>query len=316
MKFSASPIVGPAAAVAPDELDHLAESIRQHWETARGGEWQAVESNFAIGHALLAARGQIPSDKQFGQWFKGEQFPFKGSWARVLQDAARHEEMVRALLNSQLLSRKSLNFEKAVKRALSGAAEAVEPGQIEVPDGKFSVITADPPWQYGNSATRGSAEDHYPTMTIEQICGLRSRVDEWAAENCHLYLWTTNGFLREAFDVMDSWGFIYKTCLTWVKPQIGMGNYFRVATEHALFGVRGKLPVVDRALSNWFESPRGRHSAKPEMFYTLVEKASPGPYLEMFARVDGQLFQREGWKFWGNEAKAPTVDYATREIMS
>jgi N6-adenosine-specific RNA methylase IME4 len=183
---------------------------------------------------------------------------------------------------------------------------------IELPDkpldppkpGTYRVITADPPWQYGNSATRGSAKDHYPTMTVDEICKLADTIEGWVADNCHLYLWTTNGFLREAFDVMDAWGFTYKTCLTWVKPQIGMGNYFRVSTEHVLFGVRGKLPIQDRALSNWFESPRGKHSEKPEQFYSLVETASPGPYLELFARVDGRLFKRDSWTFWGNEAQS------------
>lgn len=313
MKFSASPIIGPRdESAAPDELDQLAESIRQHWETARGGEWQAVEANLAIGHALLTAREQIPSDKQFGQWFKGQRFEFSQQWSWTLQRAAEHEATIRALLTSQLVSRRPLNFEKAVKLAVNGTTESTDPSSVEVPEGRFSVITADPPWRYGNAVTRGSAEDHYPTMSLEDICALSSRVEGWAADNCHLYLWTTNGFLREAFEVVDAWGFTYKTCLTWVKPQIGMGNYFRVSTEHVLFGVKGNLPVQDRTLSNWFESPRGRHSAKPEMFYTLVQKASPGPYLEMFARVDGRLFRRDGWKFWGNEARV--VDAVTGEI--
>lgn len=293
-------------------LDVLAESIRQHWETARGGEWQAVEANFAIGHALLAAREQIPSKPQFGAWFKRQGFEFKRTWAWKLQQAARHEETVRSLLLTQVNNRHPLNFHKAIKQALTDTVETSEPEPVAAPDGKFSVITADPPWRYGNAATRGSAEDHYPTMSVEEICALSGQVKEWAADNCHLYLWTTNGFLREAFEVVDDWGFTYKTCLTWVKPQIGMGNYFRVSTEHVLFGVKGNLPVQDRTLSNWFESPRGRHSAKPEMFYTLVQKASPGPYLEMFARVDGRLFRRDGWKFWGNEARV--VDAATGEI--
>ena len=171
-----------------------------------------------------------------------------------------------------------------------------EPGPIEpgpLPEGTFRTIVADPPWQYGNKATRGAAEDHYSTMTLDEICELEVN----AADDAHLYLWTTNGFLNEAFDVVDAWGFAYKTCLTWVKPQIGLGNYFRGATEHILFGVRGNLPVEDRNLRNWFEAPRGKHSAKPDLFYDLVEKASPEPRLEMFARR-----RRFGWETWGDEA--------------
>jgi len=161
-----------------------------------------------------------------------------------------------------------------------------------VPD-VFVTVVADPPWQYGNTATRGAAEDHYATMTIEALCAL----DVPAADAAHLYLWTTNGFLREAFTVMESWGFTYKTLLTWVKPQIGMGNYFRSCTEHVLFGTRGGLPTNDRTLRNHFEAPRGRHSAKPDSFYDLVEKASNGPFLDMFARR-----RRLGWSTWGNES--------------
>lgn len=168
-------------------------------------------------------------------------------------------------------------------------------GLAPLPEGVFRTIVADPPWQYDNRATRGAAEDHYATLTIEQLCELP--VEERAADESHLYLWTTNGFLREAFTVMDAWGFSYRTALTWVKPQIGMGNYFRSSTEHVLFGIRGGLRTRDRSLRNWFEAPRRKHSAKPDRFFDLVEVASPGPYLEMFARR-----RRLGWEGWGDEA--------------
>lgn len=164
-----------------------------------------------------------------------------------------------------------------------------------LPDGVYRTIVADPPWSYGNKATRGAADNHYPTMSLDALADLD--VEDRAADAAHLYLWVTNGFLREGFDLVAAWGFTYKACLTWVKPQIGLGNYFRGATEHVLFGVRGGLRTNDRTLRNWFEAPRGRHSAKPDSFYDLVEKASPGPFLEMFARR-----RRLGWDAWGNEA--------------
>lgn len=186
-----------------------------------------------------------------------------------------------------------VNEALAPKTNDAGAAQNDEPAAL--PEGSFRVIVADPPWQYSNRATRGAAEDHYSTMSIDELCSLE--VPERLADDAHLYLWTTNGFLREAFDVMAAWDFAYKTCLTWVKPQMGMGNYFRSSTEHVLFGVRGSLRTLDRALVNWFEAPRTKHSAKPDNFYDLVEKASPGPYLEMFARR-----RRLGWDAWGFEA--------------
>lgn len=168
---------------------------------------------------------------------------------------------------------------------------------LAAPDGKFATIVADPPWQYDNTSTRGAAEDHYPTMSIAELCGLP--VKDWAADQAHLYLWTTNAFLRESFDVMDSWGFTYKTTLVWVKPQIGMGNYFRSSAEYILFGIRGGLRTKDCNQRNWFEAPRGRHSKKPGYFFDLVETASYPPFLEMFAR---QRRLDPDWDFWGNEA--------------
>ncbi len=162
--------------------------------------------------------------------------------------------------------------------------------------GTYRTIAADPPWQYDNRATRGAAEDHYPTMSVEELCALP--VAEWAAPEAHLYLWTTNGFLREAFDVLKAWGFEYKTCLTWVKPQLGLGNYFRSSTEHILFGTRGGLGTLNSDQRNWFEAKRtGRHSEKPGAFFHLAELCSPEPRLEMFART-----RRFGWETWGNEA--------------
>lgn len=184
---------------------------------------------------------------------------------------------------------------KALHECSTLAAVAEPP---PLPDGIYRTICADPPWQYGNTSTRGAAEDHYPTMTVEALCELP--VAEWVDEQAHLYLWTTNGFLRESFDVLAAWGFEYKTTLVWVKPQIGMGNYFRSSTEYVLFGVRGGLRTIDCNQRNWFEASRGRHSKKPGYFFDLVEKVSPGPYLEMFAR-ERRLSERE-WNYWGNEA--------------
>jgi N6-adenosine-specific RNA methylase IME4 len=127
-----------------------------------------------------------------------------------------------------------------------------------------------------------------------------------AADDSHLYLWTTNGFLRQAFDIVDAWGFTYKTCLTWCKPQIGMGNWFRNTTEHVLFAVRGKQPTLQNNVPTHFEANRTQHSAKPDCFYDLVEQCSPGPYYEMFSRRQRRVqfgdHVGELWGVFGNEA--------------
>ena len=160
---------------------------------------------------------------------------------------------------------------------------------------QFTTIVSDPPWQYDNRSTRNAAAKHYETLTVEDLCDLP--VEANATEDAHLYLWTTNAFLRDAFAVMEAWGFTYKAHLVWVKPQMGMGNYFRISHEHVLFGVRGKLPTQTKNTMSWFQADRTRHSAKPEAFLDLVENSSPGPYLDMFSRA-----RRFGWTSWGEEA--------------
>jgi N6-adenosine-specific RNA methylase IME4 len=146
----------------------------------------------------------------------------------------------------------------------------------------FTTIYADPPWQYDNSAARGAAAKHYQTMSIEQLHA--EPVAKLAADNAHLHLWTTNAFLPESFGLMEAWGFQYKSCLIWVKPELGMGNYWRVSHEFLLLGVRGRLPFRDRCLQSWFIASRSKHSKKPESIRLLIEKASPGPYLELYGR--------------------------------
>lgn len=166
--------------------------------------------------------------------------------------------------------------------------------------GQYTTIVADPPWRYDNVATRAAANNHYPTLDVDEICSLP--IIASAAANAHLYLWTTNAFLPEAFRIIDAWGFTYKTTLVWVKPQIGIGNYFRSSHEFILFAIRGKLPVLNSNQRSWFECPRGKHSRKPEQFYDIVETASPGPYLELFARPLPLVGMRPNWTAWGNEA--------------
>lgn len=165
----------------------------------------------------------------------------------------------------------------------------------------YQAIVIDPPWRYDNRATRNAAEDVYleeegrdsTTMSQDELLKLELP----AADNAHLYLWVTNSFIRDGFELMEAWGFKYKTCLTWCKPQIGMGNYFRSTTEHVLFGMKGKLPTLANNVPTHFTADRRRHSEKPDAFFDLVEHCSPGPYLEMFARR-----RRFRWHVWGNEA--------------
>lgn len=181
---------------------------------------------------------------------------------------------------------------------------------------RYSTIVADPPWPYSgagpvgaggrgynNEAIQVSASNRYDLMPVEEIESLlpTSLLDD----NAHLYLWTTNSFMDEAYDVARAWGFVPKTIITWVKvmadipssPSMKAGYYFRGATEHCLFGVRGSLALqTERAIATAFLHPRLPHSVKPPSFMDMVEECSPSPRLEIFSRS-----ARPGWHAFGNQ---------------
>lgn len=167
------------------------------------------------------------------------------------------------------------------------------------PPKRYPTIVCDPPWRYNVKPPEGGTP--YGTMTQEEL--LQLPIGRWARDNAHLYLWTTNSFLIEAHQLMKAWGFDYKTLITWVKRKpvndnwIGMGFYYRGVTEHVLFGVRGALSVFRKDQPNIFYAPHGEHSEKPAAFYDMVERMSPGPYLDVFARK-----QRFNWDTFGDEA--------------
>lgn len=169
------------------------------------------------------------------------------------------------------------------------------------PEERFSTVVLDPPWDWsdeGDVDQFGRATPTYATLTFDEIAAWP--VPDHAAADSHLYLWITNRSLPKGFALLDRWGFRYVTALTWVKPSIGMGNYYRGSTEHVLFGVSGSLPLLRNDAGTHFVAPRSReHSAKPDRFYELVEACSPGPWLEWFARRE-----RPGWVTVGAEIAA------------
>lgn len=158
----------------------------------------------------------------------------------------------------------------------------------------FKTFYADPPWPYGNQATRASTDKHYRTMDLESIAALP--VAQLAKGGAHLHLWTTNGFLFQAKAIIEAWGFEYKSCFVWVKPQMGIGNYWRVSHEFLLFGLRGQCKFTDRGQMSWLLEDRTKHSEKPHKIRQLVERVSPAPRLELFGRA-----KSVGWTVWGDE---------------
>lgn len=178
---------------------------------------------------------------------------------------------------------------------------------------RYRTIYADPPWQFQNRTGKVAPEhkrlNRYTTMSLDEIKKLP--VSEAAAEKSHLYLWVPNALLPEGLEVMDAWGFTYKTNIIWEKVRKdgmpdgrGVGFYFRNVTEILLFGIRGgnnRTLDAGRSQVNLIRSMKREHSRKPDEFISLIESCSTGPFLELFARGD-----RDGWDMWGNQA---TEDY-------
>lgn len=183
----------------------------------------------------------------------------------------------------------------------------------------YATIAADPPWGYviGGPRTANGVGlripvPPYSTMTVDGVAAMP--VADLADDAAHLYLWTTNRYVRDAYAVAEAWGFTPSQLLTWCKPPhgLGPGGAFANTTEFVLFARRGTLTANARHDSTWFTAPRGAHSAKPGIFGDLVEKVSPGPYLELFARQP-----RLGWDSWGlgYETATPITDTPTGDNL-
>jgi N6-adenosine-specific RNA methylase IME4 len=171
----------------------------------------------------------------------------------------------------------------------------------------FGAILIDPPWRFQNRTGKMAPEHRrlrrYPTMTLDELAALP--VGQVARPQSHLYLWCPNALLWEGLSLMRHWGFTYKTNLVWYKTRKdggpdgrGVGFYFRNVTELLLFGVKGRLRTLapGRRQVNIVVSRKEEHSKKPDAVYDLIQRCSPGPYLELFAR-----FRVPGWTQWGDQ---------------
>ena len=317
--MNALAIIEPLAPAAT----HFAERIHVAWNKTRDGI-------FEVGRLLVQAKVALPHG-EFTVMVETE-LPFKRATAirlmavaadvRLSNDShvnhlptswgtlyelttlsdAQFEEALGAEIIRPDMERKDLAPIKAKARQLkNGAASADGGGNITdllalVSAGrKFGCIYADPPWLYGNQGTRAATSNHYEGLTVAELCALP--IGELAGDASHLHLWTTNGFLFECPKIFEAWGFEFKSSFVWIKPQIGIGNYWRNSHEFLLTAVRGDSKRFnDKSLKSWLEVPRGKHSAKPEQARDFIQRASPGPYLELFGRNAA-----DGWTVWGNQ---------------
>jgi len=181
---------------------------------------------------------------------------------------------------------------------------------------KYNIIYADPPWSYKNKmvmkGTHGNirgAQSFYETMKLKDI----KKINIPSGDNCILFLWVTMPLLQEGLDVIKAWGFEYKTCgFTWIKKtknnkiHFGMGYYTRGNAELCLIGLKGKIEIINKSISQIIESPVQNHSRKPdEVRKRIVKLCGDLPRIELFARDRNELFNEyKGWDVWGSEVKS------------
>lgn len=181
-----------------------------------------------------------------------------------------------------------------------------KPDTPELPEDIYNVIYADPPWQYDNAGLGGAASKHYETKPIEEIRNLKDKkgrtIQDCCAENSVLFLWTTNPFLEDAFEVLREWGFEYKTNFCWTKEGRAtygkLGFYVRGQHELLLIAIKGSMLPQGELPESIIKTKKSKHSTKPIVVYSIIEKMYPkGKYLELFARKK----HSEKWTVWGLE---------------
>ena len=214
-------------------------------------------------------------------------------------------------LSQQLARMPKKEFEQ-VRDGIVGMAEAFRQVRREklnkdireLPKDKFTVIYADPPWAYNDkqggsiSEKYGSAEKHYPSMTLSELEALQ--ISEISADNCVLWLWATSPLLEDALQLSKAWGFKYKAQFIWDKIKHNMGHYNSVRHELLLICTRGScVPQISKLFDSVQSIERAEHSRKPDEFRHIIDTIYPeGNRVELFARR-----QAKGWQTWGNESR-------------
>ena len=170
-------------------------------------------------------------------------------------------------------------------------------------ENKYNIIYADPPWRYNDRKCNGACEHHYDTMKINDICKLP--IENIAAKDCVLFMWVTYPMLKEGLQLMEAWGFKYKTiAFQWIKQNksgngyfFGLGRWTRGNTECCLIATKGKPKRNNNSISQLIFEPLQAHSKKPDIVRNnIVELMGDIPRIELFARQHAP-----GWDCWGNE---------------
>ena len=269
------------------EITGLAEqTLRLHASMAGQFELLMRVNNLSYQHHREVASIKLIATDKDGKLFLSDE-PDRDKIAELLGEAEKRGWSVVEL-------REHVRTYKEWQRQHIAAANEPE---------KFAVIYADPPWQY-NSGDQHSTEeqdtvlgDHYPSMTLADICALPQA--KLAATDCVLFLWCTSPTLEESFEVLNAWGFSYKASMVWDKVAHNVGHYVSVRHELLLIATKGQPPKVPKLVDSVYVEERREHSRKPEYFRNLISELYPeGKRLELFCRGKAA----DGWDAWGDEA--------------
>jgi len=214
-------------------------------------------------------------------------------------------KFVRHIGNEEAYLKYQRDLEKH-RRATAALESPTRPPTPDMPSGVFDIALADPPWRYDFDVESRATENHYPTLTLREICRLRDSnkvtVQAKFDDNAILFLWATAPKLNEALEVIKAWGFTYKTNMVWVKDKIGLGWYVRNRHEMILIAEKGDMPLPEANVrpASTLEYPRTTHSTKPPEFYSLIETWYPGRrYIEVFG-IENEARPKH-WAVFGNK---------------
>jgi N6-adenosine-specific RNA methylase IME4/ParB-like chromosome segregation protein Spo0J len=287
-------------AIRKDFLPSEIDAIRRALEPV---ERAAAERRMRAGTPAKFSQGSGRATDKIGA-FAGVSGRTVEKIAKVV-DAARSDPETHGHLIGEMDEHGVDRAYKAIRRAKTIARiAAISNANAPLPrDRKYAIIMADPPWKFevydSETGLDHSADAHYPTMPLEEICELP--VAGLATRDAVLFLWSTAPHLPHALDVLKAWGFAYCTNLVWRKDRIGTGYWLRNQHELLLIGRRGSFPAPEDRVrpSSVLDAPRREHSRKPDAAYVLIGRLYPElPKIELFARG-----KREGWAVWGNEAE-------------
>lgn len=283
------------------EFGTFEEYCQERWGWERRHAYRLIDAAAAVENVSNWTQNQVPANEAQARPLTSlPPAQQREAWERVLETAPNGKitaaivtQAAQAIRQERTDQRRQERIEKIVQIA-QGNSDLAETAVL------YPIVYVDPPWRYEYSPTDNrEIENHYPTMTLEEICLLP--VAEIATPDSVLFLWTTSPKLAESMQVIEAWGYAYKTCMVWDKERMGMGYYARQQHELLLIATRGAVPVPDpanRPPSVIRARRDNEHSAKPAEFYEVIERMYPDlPKIELFARG-----RRAGWAAWGNQA--------------